>query len=154
MEMIKEALTTLLVTILCGAISIATAYVTIYAKRLTEKARAETKKIESESQRKLINGAIERLDQLVTTNVVKMEQTLVKEIKNTSEDGKIEKEELKSIAEKVKADVLFQLADESKELIKVQIEDLNGYIEAQIEYSLASIKNQISQTNLLAYGIE
>lgn len=151
MEMIKEALTTLFVTILCGAISVATGYITIYSKRLTEKAKAETAKIESEAKRKLANDAIERLDHLVTANVVKMEQTVVKEIKRSSADNKIEKEELMAVAEKVKCDVLKQLTTESKDLIKIQIEDINSYIETQIEYSLAAIKNQILQPAQLGY---
>ena len=81
MEMIQESLTVLLITIVCGAISVATAYVSKYAKKLTEKAKAETAKIENEAQRSLIDKAINRVDELITVNVVKMEQTLVKEIK-------------------------------------------------------------------------
>ena len=49
MEMIQESLTVLLITIVCGAISVATAYVSNYAKKLTEKAKAETAKIENEA---------------------------------------------------------------------------------------------------------
>ena len=53
MEMIQESLTVLLVTIVCGAISVATAYISNYAKKLTEKAKAETARIENEAQKTL-----------------------------------------------------------------------------------------------------
>lgn len=143
MEMIQESLTVLLITIVCGAISVVTAYVSNYAKKLTEKAKAETSKIENEAQKELIDKAINRVDELITVNVVKMEQTLVKEIKEKASDGKVDKEELKGIAETVKTDVLNQLSKESKELISLELDDINGYIAAQIELTLASLKKQI-----------
>lgn len=143
MEMIQESLTVLLITIVCGAISVATAYVSNYAKKLTEKAKAEIAKIENEAQKTLINKAINRVDELITVNVVKMEQTLVKEIKEKASDGKVDKDELKEVAKIVENDVLNQLSKESKELISLEIDDINGYIAAQIELTLASLKNQI-----------
>lgn len=143
MEMIQESLTVLLVTIVCGAISVATAYISNYAKKLTEKAKAETAKIENEAQKTLIDKAINRVDELITVNVVKMEQTLVKEIKEKASEGKVDKDELKEVAKIVGNDVLNQLSKESKELISLEIDDINGYIAAQIELTLASLKNQI-----------
>ena len=143
MEIIQESLTVLLVTIVCGAISVATAYISNYAKKLTEKAKAETAKIENEAQKTLIDKAINRVDELITVNVVKMEQTLVKEIKEKASDGKVDKDELKEVAKIVENDVLNQLSKESKELISLEIDDINGYIAAQIELTLASLKNQI-----------
>lgn len=145
MEIIQESLTVLLITIVCGAISVATACVSSYAKKLTEKAKAETAKIENEAQRSLIDKAINRVDELITVNVVKMEQTLVKEIKEKASDGKVDKKKLQAIAETVKSDVLNQLSKESKELISLELNDVNGYIAAQIELTLASLKNQIQK---------
>ena len=143
MEMIKESLTQLLVIIACGAISVGTAYVTLYTKKLTEKVKAETDKVKDENQKALINSAIDRANELVTKNVVKMEQTLVKEIKEKTEDGDIKKEELQKIAESVKENVLNQLSKESQDLINLEIKDLSGYIEAQIEVALGTLKNQV-----------
>ena len=144
MEMIKESLTQLLVIIACGAISVSTAYVTLYTKKLTEKVKAETDKVKDENQKLLINSAIDRANDLVTKNVVKMEQTLVKEIKEKTEDGDIKKEELQKIAESVKENVLNQLSKESQDLINLEIKDLSGYIEAQIEVALGTLKNQVT----------
>ncbi|CAI3570076.1 hypothetical protein CNEO4_1960002 [Clostridium neonatale] len=143
-EMIKESLTQLLVIIACGAISVGTAYVTLYTKKLTEKVKAETDKLKDENQKALINSAIDRANDLVTKNVVKMEQTLVKEIKEKTEDGDIKKEELQKIAESVKENVLNQLSKESQDLINLEIKDLSGYIEAQIEVALGTLKNQVT----------
>ncbi|MBS4783847.1 hypothetical protein, partial [Clostridium sp.] len=119
-------------------------YVTLYTKKLTEKVKAETDKVKDENQKLLINSAIDRANDLVTKNVVKMEQTLVKEIKEKTEDGDIKKEELQKIAESVKENVLNQLSKESQDLINLEIKDLSGYIEAQIEVALGTLKNQVT----------
>lgn len=143
MEMIKQNLISLGVVIVCGAISLATAYVSSYMKKLSEKTKAETSKLENETQKELVDKAIDRTNQLVTTNVIKAQETLVKEIKNAAKDGTVDKRDLKDVAEVVKKEVLVQLSEELKQLATTEIKDLEKYIEAQIEVSLATLKKQI-----------
>lgn len=143
MEMIKNSLTSLGVVIACGAISVASAYVSEYMKKLTEKAKAQTLKLENETQKELVNKAIDRTNQLVTTNVIKAQETLVKELKDKAKDGNVDKRDLKDISEIVKKEVLVQLSEEVKQLATTEIQDLEKYIEAQIEVSLATLKKQI-----------
>ncbi|NCI19886.1 hypothetical protein EJM73_08225 [Clostridium botulinum] len=143
MEMIKNSLTSLGVVIVCGAISVASAYVSEYMKKLTEKAKAQTLKLENETQKELVDKAIDRTNQLVTTNVIKAQETLVKELKDKAKDGNVDKRDLKDISEIVKKEVLVQLSEEVKQLATTEIQDLEKYIEAQIEVSLATLKKQI-----------
>lgn len=143
MEMIRESLIGLGVVVVCGALSIATAYVSFYMKKLSEKAKAEATKLQSETQKELVNKAIDRTNQLVTTNVIKAQETLVKEVKNAAKDGTVDKRDLKDVAEVVKKEVLVQLSEELKQLATTEIQDLEKYVEAQIEVSLATLKKQI-----------
>ncbi|EPY2286500.1 hypothetical protein ACTQ4P_20580 [Clostridium sporogenes] len=143
MEMIKNSLTSLGVVVVCGAISIATAYISSYMKKLTEKAKVETLKLENETQKELVDKAIDRTNQLVKTNVIRAQQTLVKEIKDKAKDGIVDKRDLKDVAVTVKKDVLIQLSEELKQLVTTEIQDLEKYIEAQIEVSLATLKKQV-----------
>ena len=143
MEMIKNSLTSLGVVVVCGAISIATAYISSYMKKLTEKAKVETLKLENETQKELVDKAIDRTNQLVTTNVIRAQETLVKEIKDKAKDGIVDKRDLKDVAVTVKKDVLIQLSEELKQLVTTEIQDLEKYIEAQIEVSLATLKKQV-----------
>ncbi|EPY2274695.1 hypothetical protein ACFLKB_00695 [Clostridium sp. FAM 1755] len=143
MEMIKNSLTSLGVVVVCGAISIATAYISSYMKKLTEKAKVETLKLENETQKELVDKAIDRTNQLVTTNVIRAQETLVKEIKDKAKDGIVDKRDLKDVAVTVKKDILLQLSEELKQLVITEIQDLEKYIEAQIEVSLATLKKQV-----------
>ncbi|EPY2286750.1 hypothetical protein ACXAT6_004037 [Clostridium sporogenes] len=143
MEMIKNSLTSLGVVVVCGAISIATAYISSYMKKLTEKAKVETLKLENETQKELVNNAIDRTNQLVKTNVIRAQETLVKEIKDKAKDGIVDKRDLKDVAVTVKQDILLQLSEELKQLVTTEIQDLEKYIESQIEVSLATLKKQV-----------
>lgn len=141
--MIKNNLISLGVVIICGAVSIVTAYISKYMEKLSEKAKAETLKLENETQRELVDKAIDRTDQLITANVIKAQETLVKEIKDKAKDGNVDKGDLRDIADVVKNEVLVQLSDEVKQLAAIEIKDLEKYIEAQISVSLATLKKQI-----------
>lgn len=143
MEMIKNSLTSLGVVVVCGAISIATAYISSYMKKLTEKAKVETLKLENETKKELVDKAIDRTNQLVKTNVIRAQETLVKEIKDKAKDGIVDKRDLKDVAVTVKKDILLQLSEELKQLVTTEIQDLEKYIEAQIEVSLATLKKQV-----------
>ena len=80
MENIQGALTDLLATIVTGCITLVSVYITFFINKTIENLKSKTEKIECELQRELINNAIERTSELVYLNVVKAEQTLVKEI--------------------------------------------------------------------------
>ena len=56
------------------------------------------------------------------------------------EDGKIEKDELKKLAQDVKENVLNQLGDDSLAILNDTLGDVNGYLEVRIEEKLAEIK--------------
>ena len=84
---IMDALGLLLTTVITGGIGVISTMVAVYFNNLKVKLQAETKKIENEETRKLINTALDRLNDLVVTNVQSANETLVKEIKEQSKDG-------------------------------------------------------------------
>ena len=59
------------------------------------------------------------------------------------EDGKIEKDELKKLAQNVKENVLNQLGEGSIAILNETLGDVNGYLEVRIEEKLAEIKKEI-----------
>lgn len=143
MEMVNEALVGLLSTVIIGGIGFISTYITIYLQKATAKLKADTLKIQGEQERQLVNDAIDRLDSLIKTNVIKAEQTLVKEVLAKAEDGKIDREELKQIGISVKQDVLDQLGNQVLDVVEIQINDIESYISAKIEETLAEMKGQI-----------
>ncbi|MEG2289615.1 MAG: hypothetical protein RSC24_06570 [Clostridium sp.] len=143
MEAIQEQIIGLLTILITGAISIASVYATIYINKLVKKAKLQAEGIEDENVQAIVNLTLDKTQQLIQTNVIAMEQTLVKEIKESIKDGKITKDELKNVAIEVRENVLKQLGEGSKGILENTLGDVNGYIEAEIEKTLAELKGQI-----------
>ena len=143
MEAVQDALVNLLVTVAVGVIGIVGAYTTVCLNKITANIKSKTNKIENEKQKALIESAIERVNDLVRVNVIKAQETLVKEIVEKTEDGIFDKSDLKAVAEVVKNDVIKQMGEQVTELVKVEINDLEGYVLAVIEKTLAELKGQI-----------
>ena len=68
---------------------------------------------------------------------------IVKEIIEKSEDGKIDKEELKEVSVIVRDEVISQMGIEVIGLLQLEIQDIKGYVSALIEKTLAELKGQI-----------
>ena len=141
---IKANLFELLKIALLGVVNIVGIYATIYLNKLKEKAISEINKnniIKENAQKDLIKNAINRLDDLITESVESAQLTTVKEIKESNPDNV--KEQLSKLKEEMIIDVVGQLSTKSKELINMEINDINSYVSTKIESTLGELKGQI-----------
>lgn len=141
-NLLKDTVVQLLGVIIGGCLAIATAYAGLLIARATQKIKLEIEKLNDETQKKIFNDALDRVDSLLQTNIVAMENTVKKDMLASIADGKIEKAELKTLADNVKNNVLKQLGDDSLEVLNNSLGDVNGYLEVKIEEILAQIKAQ------------
>lgn len=129
-------------TLLMGAL------VSYYLVKATTRIKEETKTIKDKATRELINKTLDDLTNLINVNVTSASETIVKELKASTLDGKLTKEDGKLILSNVKGKVLTQLSDSGKEVLSTTISDLEGYIESSIETALKQIKAQTSTTTV------
>lgn len=141
-NLLKDTVVQLLGVIIGGCLAIVTAYAGLLIARATQKIKLEIEKLNDETQKKIFNDALDRVDSLLQTNIVAMENTVKKDMLASIADGKIEKAELKTLANNVKNNVLKQLGDDSLEVLNNSLGDVNGYLEVKIEEILAQIKAQ------------
>ena len=141
-NLLKDTVIQLLCVIIGGCLAIATAYASLLIARATQKIKLEIEKLNDETQKKIFNDALDRVDSLLQTNIVAMENTVKKDMLASIADGKIEKAELKTLANNVKNNVLKQLGDDSLAVLNDSLGDVNGYLEVKIEEILAQIKAQ------------
>ena len=139
-ELLQNTVIQLLGIIIGGILAIASAYMTLFVAKATQKAKAETEKLNDERQRKIINATLNKVDELLKTNIIALENTTKKDMLALIDDGKIEKDELKKLAQDVKINVLNQLGEDSLAILNDTLGDVNGYLEARIEEKLAEIK--------------
>ena len=139
-ELLQNTVIQLLGIIIGGILAIASAYATLFVAKATQKAKAETEKLNDERQRKIVNATLNKVDELLRTNIIALENTTKKDMLALIDDGKIEKDELKKLAQDVKINVLNKLGEDSLAILNDTLGDVNGYLEARIEEKLAEIK--------------
>ena len=142
MEVLQEGMIKLLEIVISGALAIASVYATLLITKATQKAKMEISKLKDEQAKNLLNDSLDRVDVLLKTNIIAMENTLKKEISEGIKDGKIEKDELNKLAVNVKENVLNQLGKGSLDILNEGLNDVNGYIEARLEQVLVDIKKE------------
>ena len=96
-----------------------------------------------ERQKAIVDTTLDKVDELLKTNIIALENTVKKDMLELIADGKIEKEELKKLAENVKINVINQLGEGSIAILNETLGDVNGYLEVRIEEKLAEIKKEI-----------
>ena len=142
-ELLQNTVIQLLGIVIGGILAIASAYATLFVAKATQKAKVETEKLNDERQRKIVNETLNKVDELLRTNIIALENTVKKDMLTLIEDGKIEKDELKKLAQDVKENVLNQLGEDSIAILNETLGDVNGYLEVRIEEKLAEIKKEI-----------
>ena len=123
-------------TILIGAL------VSYYLVKASARIKEETKTIQNKATKELVDRTLDNLTNLINVNVTSASETIVKELKASTLDGTLTKEDGKLILNNVKDKVLTQLSDSGKKVLSTTISDLEGYIESAIETSLKEIKAQ------------
>lgn len=141
MELLQEGLVDLLKIVIESVLAIASVYATMFVANVTKKAKVELQKVKDEKAKELLNQNLDRVDALLRTNIVAMENTLKKELIKDIADGKLDKEEAKLLVNNVKKNVLNQLGNESLVVLNEGLNDLNGYIGARLEEILVEVKN-------------
>ena len=116
---------------------------TLFVAKATQRAKVETEKLNDERQKAIVDATLDRVDELLKTNIIALENTVKKDMLELIADGKIEKEELKKLAENVKINVINQLGEGSMAILNETLGDVNGYLEVRIEEKLAEIKKEI-----------
>lgn len=141
-NLLKDTVIQLLGIIIGGCLAVASAYGGLLVARATQKIKLEIERLNDETQKRILNDTLDRVNSLLQTNIIAMENTVKKDMLVAIEDGKVEKAELKTLADNVKNNVLKQLGNDSLAVLNDSLGDVNGYLEVKIEEILAQIKAQ------------
>ena len=102
MENLQPILVQALGTIVTAAITAAAAMLVAYLAKLRKKAQSEINKVENESTQTYLSNVLDTVYANLSAAVDRIEVTLVKELKNATEDGKLTKEDQDRVAEAAK----------------------------------------------------
>lgn len=139
-ESLQPAIINLAVIVITGVLGILGTYITMLINKAKVKMEQETQAIQDKALRDLTNQALDNTMELVKVNVIKANETLVKEIKDKAQDGTVNRNELVEIGNVVKEDVLEQIPEQTYQLLNSTIGDVSKYVEALIEKTLVELK--------------
>jgi hypothetical protein len=131
----------LLQIVIGGIISIAGIYATIYINKAIAIAKEKANKIKDDQARTVAENILNDVDNLISTNIVSVENTLKPVILQAIADGKVDKTELNSLATIVKENTLNQMGTDAVKILNGTLGDSNSYLENRIEKILASLKS-------------
>ena len=138
---IQESFNMIVQTVIGGALSIACIYVSIFISKSIEVAKSKASALKHEEAQNIIMNALNRTDDLITTNIIAAEQTLKPQILIAIKDGEVDKSELQGLSITVKENVLKQLSTDMYEVLNAALLDTNSYLENRIEKILAELKD-------------
>jgi vacuolar-type H+-ATPase subunit H len=135
-EALKEALTNIGIALL----SLLSAYLVYYINKLVQKIKVETAKIEDEKQRKLVEDALNRVNDLAYKTVAQIEQTTAKSLRQLVKEGKADKEQLLALGKQAVDEVYAQLSVDTKKVLTDECLDVEKYIRDCVESYVLQIK--------------
>ncbi|WP_427340621.1 hypothetical protein [Caloranaerobacter sp. DY30410] len=140
LEQVQNVVMESLLNIVLGLIALGSAYATLYLRRATEKLKIETKKIEDEKQRYLLDRALSRLEEVASKTVNKIEQTTAKQLRKAVADGKVDRKELESLAIEAYEEIIKTLEPEYLKVLNESLGDAEVYIKNTIEEKVREVK--------------
>lgn len=135
-----EILTNAATVILTSLLSLLSAYIVMYMKKLKVKTEKEIEKIEDQQQKELFDRAIETVDKLATQTVTAFEQTCAGELRKLVKEGTIDREYLENIGKDAVVSVYCQLKPEFISALEKSINDVEGYIRNSVEDKVLAMK--------------
>lgn len=133
-----------LIDILTAVLAFGAAWAIYYINVGTQIAKEKIKAIKDERQRALVDGAVDRVNDLAQKAVAKTEQTTAGELRNAVKDGNIDRSELLALGKKVANDVYGQLSKDAIDALQVEIGDVKKYIEDTVETEVLKLKTNTS----------
>lgn len=140
MEIITSAASTALANIVLAVIALAGAYAVYYIRLAGAQVKAQTKKIEDESARALLEDALDDVERLATKAVGYTEQTVAEALREAVKAGTGDREKLLALGRDVFNEVKREIGPETQEIIVKHLGSFDHYLEQCIENAVLKIK--------------
>jgi stalled ribosome rescue protein Dom34 len=141
MDTAQQFLSQIVIDVAMAAIALLAAYAINAMRKLTEKAKLETKRIQDEAQRKLLTDALDDLETLTSKTVAQIEQTTAKTLREAVKNGVKDKAELEALSKKAFNEIAEALKPESKALIQKNFGNFSKYLTNAIEAKVLELKS-------------
>lgn len=129
----EEQVLSMIITIAASLFSLVTAYAVVHISSLADKLKEKTN-IE------IVNGLIDRVNDLVVTTVLSLEQTVAKELREQVKNGFASREELLQVGRNAVQRVLEELGEDARTILEDTVGDLEGFVTDKVEGTVQKLK--------------
>ena len=140
MEIITSAASATLANIVLAVIGFVGAYAVYYIRLAGAQVKAQTKKIEDESARALLEDALDDVERLATKAVGYTEQTVAKALREAVKAGTGDRERLLALGRDVFNEVKREIGPETQQIIVKHMGSFDRYLEQCIENAVLKVK--------------
>lgn len=140
MELITTTAGDVLANIILAVIVLVGAYAVYYIRLAGAQLKVQTKRIEDETARELLENALDDVVNLATISVNAMEQTTAKAIRDGIKAGLNNKEQLEILGKKVFCEVKAAIAPEAQRVITENLGSFDDYLTKCIEDAVLKVK--------------
>lgn len=140
MQTIQAMASDLFVTFVLALIGLLAAYATYGIHKLTEKVKAQTAQLKDEEARRLLNNALQDVEELTTVTVAAIEQTTAKSLREAVKDGKVDRSELLALSKQAADEISAALKPEAQKIIEENLGSFRDYLSKLIEEKVLELK--------------
>lgn len=123
-----------------AAVSLLGAYGMYYIQKAAARLKEQTRLLECEEQRALVEAALADAEKLATITVAAIEQTTAGTLRKLISEGKADRADLVKLGKAAALDVKKKLAPTAREVIEKQMGSFDEYINNLIEAKVLALK--------------
>ncbi|EPR07774.1 hypothetical protein [Ruminiclostridium papyrosolvens] len=140
MEAIQSTVSQALVTVTISLIGLLAAYATYGIHKATQKVKTQTAQLKDEDARRLLNNALEDVEELTIVTVASIEQTTAKQLREAVKDGKAEREELVALSKQAVNEITASVKPGTQKIIEENLGNFRDYISKLVEEKVLKLK--------------
>lgn len=142
MEAIQTIASEVLVNVALGVIALLGAYAMYYINVGVGMAKAKTAQIKDEAARKLLDDALDDVENLAVKSVGAMEQTTAKALRDAIKVGNGDREKLLALGKQVFDEVKAAITPEAQAVITRNLGSFDAYLTKCIEDAVRRVKQE------------
>lgn len=142
MEAIQTMASEVLVNVALGVIALLAAYAMYYINVGIGMAKAKTAQIKDDAARKLLDDALDDVENLAVKSVGAMEQTTAKALRDAVKVGEGDREKLVALGKQVFDEVKAAIAPDAQAVITRNLGSFDAYLTKCIEDAVRRVKRE------------
>lgn len=146
-EQVTPVLQDFVVTLLAGALAVASGFIIALVKKGFNWLDAKIDRIGDDKAQAALSTATDNLERITLRTVTSLQQTVVKEIKESiaANDGQYTRQDLLNLTDQALASIKAQLTDATKEALSTAYSDLDSYIRDLIQTTVYELKAKAAE---------